>query len=89
MRMAATDAHGFVSAGCCSAGQALRGSRLKLYQLPAKATPTRASLSPRPTSHLDQVLGEGAAVDDGGLGTAHLGGRHQLHGIRDLLRVLH
>ncbi|CAL9757851.1 unnamed protein product [Musa acuminata subsp. burmannicoides] len=39
--------------------------------------------------YLDKGLGEGAATDDGLLGAADLGGRHQLHGLRDLLSVLH
>ncbi len=39
--------------------------------------------------HLDQVLGEGASIDDGVLRAADLGRRDQLHGVRDLHRVLH
>ena len=38
---------------------------------------------------LDQVLGERARAEDGGLCTPDFCGSHQLHRVRDLLRVLH
>jgi len=40
-------------------------------------------------AHLHQVLRKGAAVHHGILRTPDLGRRDQLHGVRDLLRVLH
>ena len=39
-------------------------------------------------AHLDEGLREGASINNGVLGTADLGGSHQLHGIGDLLGVL-
>lgn len=38
---------------------------------------------------LDKVLCEGAGVDDGLLSTAHFSCGHELHGLCDLLGVLH
>ena len=40
-------------------------------------------------AHLDQVLSKGSSVDDSILSTAHFGSSHELHGICDLLGVLH
>jgi len=38
--------------------------------------------------NLDEGLGEGAGVNHGFLGSPDLGGRYELHGFGDLLRVL-